>query len=224
VLVLRNLKRLYSDAPIYHRYALKKCFGKRRNKKGESFNFVSTEVDCLKIESIGLLIDVVYRLVEQLEYWRYMKKHESATMIQRQVRKLQARRARERLLLKKSCAQRIQSAWRWRHRDEVYRDRQKAARKIQSFERMRVVRTHFINFNYESLSLYRASRVLACVVQRSWRGHRGRSITRRTRELNGLPDPLHVKNFDVWLSFQKAANPPARTWGVYSEYYLSGYP
>jgi hypothetical protein len=35
VLVLRNLKRLYSDAPIYHRYALKKCFGKRRGDDHE---------------------------------------------------------------------------------------------------------------------------------------------------------------------------------------------
>lgn len=178
----------------------------------------------IQVVSTALLWVIPQRLTEHIEHWRYLKKHESATIIQRQVRKIQAQRVRDGLIHQNACALRIQVAWRWRHRDQVFRQRQKAARTIQSFERMRKVRTYYINFNYDALSLYRESRVLACIVQRLWSGHRGRSIARRKREMVSLPNPLDAKNYDFWLSLQKEANPPSRTWGVYSEFHLSGYP
>jgi hypothetical protein len=159
-----------------------------------------------------------------MDQWRFLKKHESATAIQRQIRKFIAWKVKERRLLENASANRIQTAWRWRYRDELYRRRQRAARKIQSFERMRVVRCNFIHFDYEHLWLFRASRLLACAAQRLWRGHCGRSIARRRREMSDLPNPMDAKNFNLWLDLQKLSNPPARTWGVYSEYYLSGYP
>lgn len=164
------------------------------------------------------------RLEAQLERWKHLQKNIAAGCIQQQVRKLLVLRARERMFIKIECANLIQMKWRWRHRDEVYRQRQRSARIIQSFERMRIIKNNFINFHQEGLRLYRASRILACVAQRLWRGHLGRATLRRKIEVKNLPDPNDVKSFDSWLSIQKIANPPARTWGVYAEYYLSGYP
>ena len=159
-----------------------------------------------------------------MERWRYLKQHEAVSVIQRQMRRRLAFKVQRRLQLEQYSATRIQAAWRWRYRDHTYRRRQKAARTIQSFERMRNVRTFFINFNYDHLWLYRASRQLACVAQRLWLGHIARSSARQQIEMNRLPDPNDAHNFDAWLSYQKVANPPARTWGVYAEYVLSGQP
>jgi len=163
-------------------------------------------------------------LAEEIESWRNLTKHKAAISIQKMTRQRLANKVRDQLIFENICAIRIQSAWRWRYRDGLFRLRTRSAKQIQAFERMRVMRNQFVNFEYERLWLYRASRILACDVQRLWRGHRGRCNARREMEIYSLPDPKHVLNFDWWLSCQKESNPPARIWGIYCEYTLSGTP
>ena len=163
-------------------------------------------------------------LVEELERWKHLKKYEAAISIQRMTRKRLIITAASRLRLTNLCATRIQRTWRWNHRYKLFRLRQRAAKKIQTYERMRVVRNNFVHFEYERLWLYRATRLLAYHVQRFWRGHTDRRTSRRERNMLFLPDPGDALNFEWWLSCQKASNPPARTWGIYCEYTLYGTP
>jgi Myosin heavy chain len=126
--------------------------------------------------------------------------------------------------LEMSSATRIQTAWRKQRARRRNQARTKAAVVIQSFERMRVQRNQYVNFDYERLRQYHASRNLASLIQCLWRGHKGRSRARRQREKRCLPDPRNILNFDFWVSLQKASHPPNRVWGVYHEYILSGTP
>jgi hypothetical protein len=163
-------------------------------------------------------------LTERLERWRHLKIHEAARSIQQMTRRRLTTRAVQQLRFKNLCAARIQSVWRWRHYDGLFRLRQRSARKIQTFERMRVVRNLYVHFEYERLWLFRATRILAHHGQRLWRGHKDRGLARKEMDMLLLPDPGNILNFDWWLSCQKISNPPARTWGVYCEYTLSGAP
>lgn len=126
--------------------------------------------------------------------------------------------------LEMSSATRIQTVWREYRFKRKFQDRNRAAIIIQSFERMRVQRRQYLNFEYERLWQYKLSRNLAVLIQSLWRGHKGRSRARREREKSILPDPKLALNFDFWLSLQKASHPPNRIWGVYHEYILSGTP
>mmetsp|Transcript_11635 Transcript_11635/g.21761 ORF Transcript_11635/g.21761 Transcript_11635/m.21761 type:complete len:344 (-) Transcript_11635:500-1531(-) len=126
--------------------------------------------------------------------------------------------------LEMNSATRIQTNWRERRAKRHYKAMKMAATIIQSFERMRTQRRQYLNFEYERLWQYRASRNLALSIQSLWRGHKGRSRARRKREKRHLPDPRNALNFDYWLSVQKASHPPNRIWGVYHEYILSGTP
>ncbi len=123
--------------------------------------------------------------------------------------------------------------WRWRYRDEVFRKHQRAARSIQSFERMRRVRLYYIYYEKHNLILYHRCRRLATYVQPLWRGHVGRSVARKMMEMKYLPDPTRtststgstsITNHEFWLQIQKIAHPPKRSWGAFSEYVLSGHP
>ncbi len=115
---------------------------------------------------------------------------------------------------------RIQKAWR-RYKQ---RKRINAVIVIQSFERMRQVKSYFVNFLKERLYSYQASRNLAIIGQRLWRGHKGRSKFRRLIEMEFLSDPSDALSFDEWIRYQEISHPPRRFWSMYSEYVLSGFP
>lgn len=132
--------------------------------------------------------------------------------------------SRKRIVLLHYSATIIQKSWRWRFRDRIFRQRQRCARKIQSFQRMLVIRKNFIAFEYQRLWYYRALRILAGIIQRLWRGKKGRAQARKQREMIYLPNPSLAVNFDWWLQCQKECSPPRRTWNAFSEYILSGHP
>lgn len=90
--------------------------------------------------------------------------------------------------------------------------------------RMIMVKSYFTSFQRERLFWHRASRILAFHLQRFWRGHKGRSKARRIREIETLSNPNDALAFDEWLVHQKEAYPPCRTWNMYSEFVLSGFP
>jgi hypothetical protein len=99
--------------------------------------------------------------------------------------------------------------------------RELACIKIQSFFRMNAARVYYKEFLHERLSSYRASRILACCVQRLWRGFKGRSNFRRHLEITTLPNPA---DHEFWVQLQIEAGPAKRELGVYAEYILSGNP
>ncbi|GFH52026.1 hypothetical protein CTEN210_08502 [Chaetoceros tenuissimus] len=159
------------------------------------------------------------RIAKRIQHWQHRKKFEAATSIQSAVRKMLLENSRKRIVLLHYSATIIQKSWRWRFRDRIFRQRQRCARKIQSFQRMLVVRNKFIAFEYQRLWYYRALRILAVIIQRLWRGKKGRALARKQREMMYLPDPSLAVNFDWWLQCQKG-----RTWNAFSEYVLSGHP
>ena len=99
--------------------------------------------------------------------------------------------------------------------------RDQACIKIQSFFRMHATRVYYKEFLRDRLLTFRASRILACVVQRLWRGFKGRRHFRRQFEIATLPDPAE---HDSWIQLQAEAGPAKRELGVYAEYILSGNP
>lgn len=86
---------------------------------------------------------------------------------------------------------------------------------------MHATRLYYREFLRERLSSYKSSRILACVVQRLWRGFKGRSHFRRQLEITTLSDPA---DHDSWIRLQIEAGSAKRELGVYAEYILSGYP
>ena len=114
----------------------------------------------------------------------------------------------------------IQNAW------NHYQDRKGvlAATKIQSFQRMVVMKSYFINYRKDRLTWYRSSRILATTIQKLYHGHKGRSTSRRLIDMQALPNPRRAIAFDAWLQIQHISHPPSRTWNIYSEYVLSGKP
>lgn len=92
---------------------------------------------------------------------------------------------------------------------------------IQSFFRMHATRAYYKEFLHERLLSYRDSRILACCVQRLWRGFKGRAHFRRQLEIATLPDPT---DHNFWIQMQMEAGPAKRELGVYAEYILSGNP
>jgi hypothetical protein len=126
----------------------------------------------------------------------------------------------ERMEIKRINAIKIQHIW----NEFMCRKRQNAAITIQSFQRMVLVKSYFTSFQRERLYWHRASRILASLVQRLWRGHKGRSQTRRLREIKNLSNPSDALKHDEWVKHQEEAYPPSRTWNMYSEFVLSGKP
>lgn len=104
------------------------------------------------------------------------------------------------------------------------RRKERCATLIQSMIRMATTRLHFISHLRERLWHYRAARVLACNVQRLWRGFLGRAQYRQVFEIRRLPDPDDSRNFDYWKELQAESHPPKREIGIYAEYTLSGTP
>ena len=86
---------------------------------------------------------------------------------------------------------------------------------------MNSARVYYKEFLRERLSSYRASRILACCVQRLWRGFKGRSNFRRHLEITTLSNPA---DHEFWVQLQIEAGPAKREIGVYAEYILSGNP
>lgn len=102
--------------------------------------------------------------------------------------------------------------------------KEKAAVLIQSVMRMALDLSYFKSYNRERLWWYRASRNLALAAQCLWRGFKARSHFRQLYEMNHLPDPTDMRNFDFWERCQYEAHPPKRELGIFAEYTLSGTP
>lgn len=136
------------------------------------------------------------------------------------MRKYLAAKQARKLRIEFTKAFKIQRLWmKFQDRKQI-----KAAITIQSFQRMIRVKSYFVNFLKDRLSWHQASRILALMVQRVWRGHKGRSIHRRLVAMHTLPDPSEAKSFDTWKHIQEISHPPVRTWNNYSEYVLWGKP
>jgi len=99
-----------------------------------------------------------------------------------------------------------------------------SAIRIQSFIRTAISVSYYKSYHQERMWWYRASRKLACHVQNLWRGFKARSRYRHLYEMNSLPDPTDMLNFDFWERCQYEARPPKRELGIYAEYTLSGNP
>ena len=190
----------------------------------ERYTYQRTNLSSIPSEATLREIARQERLAIKLQQWRHWKQHESASIIQRMVQRYFKKLKQIRLELEHRSATRIQVAWRWRHCDAVHRGRVRAAKKIQSFERMRTARLYYLYFHRETLILHRHCRILATSVQRLWRGYGGKANARKIREQNTLPDPANALHHEEWVQFQKDSNPPRRTWCSYSEYVLGGYP
>ena len=95
---------------------------------------------------------------------------------------------------------------------------------MQSILRMHAAQSYYKIVLHERLWWYRASRTLAIITQRLWRGFKGRSTYRHLYEINRLPSPTDIRNHDYWERLQKEAHPPTKELGVYAEYTLSGHP
>ena len=120
--------------------------------------------------------------------------------------------------------QRAGSSFRYRLRDYRFLVKQRAAKRIQNYTRMRQAHHYFKHFLQERLWWYRAEFVLANLGQRFWRGYCGRRIMRRAYEVGRQPHPDDTKNFDYWLARQKEAFPPRRKFQLFDEYTLHGTP
>jgi hypothetical protein len=160
------------------------------------------------------------KTLKEINEWKNLERSCCARSIQKQFRRFLASKERERY--KRACV--IQTAWRKRRREKIHLKRQQAATLLQSIERMRVVYMKYTYFDRERLTLYRNTRLLARILQRLWRGHKGRSKARRQMEMMSLPDPSVSRNFDFWLEIQSNSNPPVRSFGIWIENVLSGYP
>ena len=102
--------------------------------------------------------------------------------------------------------------------------RESSAIRIQSVMRMAINVSYYKSRKCERLWWYRASRGLACHTQRLWRGFKARSQCRRLYEMDSLPDPTDICNFDFWERCQYEAHLPRKEPGIYAEYALSGTP
>jgi len=120
--------------------------------------------------------------------------------------------------------QRAGTSWRWRFHDKHYLELQRAARKIQTYERMRFLEHCYKAWQRERLWWYRAERICALFGQRLWRGYIGRRSCRRSIEVRDQPHPDDKKNFDHWFKLQKEAFPPNRSFQIFDEYTLKGCP
>ena len=120
--------------------------------------------------------------------------------------------------------QRAGTSWRWRFHDYNFREKQRAARKIQSFQRMRFLSHFYRYYQRERLWWYRAGRICADFGQRLWRGYVGRREGRRVLEVKNQPHPDDKLNFDYWLARQREAFPPRRSFKLFDEYILYGHP
>ncbi|GMI45746.1 hypothetical protein TrCOL_g8347, partial [Triparma columacea] len=120
--------------------------------------------------------------------------------------------------------QRAGTSWRWRFHDYNFREKQRAARKIQSFQRMRFLSHFYRYYQRERLWWYRAERICADFGQRLWRGYVGRREGRRVLEVKNQPHPDDKLNFDYWLARQREAFPPRRSFKLFDEYILYGHP
>ena len=201
-------------------------------KKSESLICINIPWTYLNISYLfccTVLINLLFTIrmqkaqLDWLDWWKRKKEHESAMLIQEIIRQYLAKKHAQKLEFERINAIQIQQTWR-KYR---YKKQQKAATKIQSFQRMVVVKTYFTSFQYERLFWHRASRILAIFAQRLWRGHKGRSQARRLREMSNLPDPSDTSlpySYDEWVQHQTEAHPPSRTWNMYSEFVLSGKP
>lgn len=158
--------------------------------------------------------------LDWIDWWKRKKEHDSAVVIQKLARCYFRRVFEVRVKLENKSSILIQTKW----NEYIFRKREKAALVIQSFQRMAMVRIYFVSFQRERLFWHRASRILAILSQRLWRGYKGRSLARRIFEIKALSDPNNSLAFDEWLSHQQEAYPPRRTWNMYSEFVLSGSP
>ncbi len=143
-----------------------------------------------------------------------------ATKLQALYRQQKARNTTQQLRAQTVAVTRIKS----RIRYHIQRKKHHASIKIQALYRMTTTRNYYQEFLFERLYSHRSSRILACTVQRLWRGFKGRSRFRRQLEISTLPDPSDAYNYDFWVQCQIDAGVPKRELGVFGEYVLSGYP
>ena len=61
------------------------------------------------------------KLAEEIECWKNLTKHKAAISIQKMTRQRIANKVRDQLIFENISAMRIQSAWRWRYRDALFR-------------------------------------------------------------------------------------------------------
>lgn len=160
------------------------------------------------------------KIMKELHEWKNFERTCCIRRIQKQCRKFIEKRERKRC----KSASIIQTTWRKRLREKIHMKHQRAAILLQSVERMRVVYMKYTYFDRERLLFYRNTRILASILQRLWRGHKGRSKVRRLMEIMTLPDPSVSRNFEFWLDIQTNSNPPVRSFGVWVENVLSGCP
>ena len=152
---------------------------------------------------------------------------QSSIKIQKTWRRKSAILAKLRLRLERKSAniiQRAGSSWRWRFHDKNFRSKQRAARKIQAYQRMRYLKHFFKFYERERLWWHRAERICAAFGQRLWRGYIGRREGRRVREVKNQPHPDNKLNFDLWSEHQREAHPPRRSYQLFDEYILYGFP
>jgi hypothetical protein len=164
----------------------------------------------IKQERLELVLKERQRIVEE----------RCAIKLQSIVRKKRARDATRQLRAQALAANRIKRMIGC----FLQRKRENALIKIQTFVRMTAARVYFKEFLRERLYSYRAFRKLATVVQRLWRGFKGRSRFRRQLEITTLPNPENIRNHDYWVEMQIEAGKAKRELGVYAEYTLSGNP
>lgn len=143
-----------------------------------------------------------------------------ATKLQAHLRRLQAKRHVEKTQQEKVAATRIQRRFRY----FIGCKKESSAILIQSAIRMSLTLSYFRAHNWERLWWYRASRRLACHAQSLWRGHKGRSQFRLMFEMDALPDPTDIRNFEFWEKCQCEAQPPKRELGIFAQYTLGGTP
>jgi tetratricopeptide (TPR) repeat protein len=143
-----------------------------------------------------------------------------ATKLQALYRQQKARNTTQQLRAQTIAATRIKR----RIRSRIQQKKHHASIKIQALYRMTTARSYYREFLFERLYSHRSSRLLACTVQRLWRGFKGRSRFRRKLEISTLPNPSDAYNYDIWVQCQIDAGAPKRELGVFAEYVLSGYP
>ncbi|KAL3804333.1 hypothetical protein HJC23_011261 [Cyclotella cryptica] len=143
-----------------------------------------------------------------------------ATKLQAHFRKMKATNLARQQRIETAAARCIQSRFRF----FLGRKKNQSAVKIQSFLRMRFASYYFKFILWERLWWHRASRILALIAQRLWRGFTGRAYFRRLHEMRNLPNPNDIRNHDFWEQLQNEAHPPTKELGVYAEYTLGGTP
>lgn len=192
----------------------------RYGKEPEKHYYHRTNLKSIPSQAILREEATRLKILTELNEWKNLERSCCARRIQKQVRRFLVNQACKRY----KSASIIQTVWRSRCREKANEQQQRAAILLQSIERMRVVYMKYTYFDRERLVMYRNTRILASLLQRIWRGHKGRSFARRLIEIIRLPDPSMSKNYSFWLEIQTNSNPPVRTYGIWNESVLSGYP